>query len=52
VLRPHRRVVHAYFRIDDPGPMVARMLTIAQKAASRSGIRGGARAEAVGPTGG
>jgi predicted ATP-grasp superfamily ATP-dependent carboligase len=32
VLRPHRRVVHANFRIDDPAPLVARTLSIAQKA--------------------
>jgi predicted ATP-grasp superfamily ATP-dependent carboligase len=32
VLRPHRRVVHAHFRIDDPAPLVARMLTMARKA--------------------
>jgi len=32
VLRPHRRVVHAHFRIDDPAPMVARMLSMARKA--------------------
>jgi len=36
VLRPHRRVVHAHFRIDDPAPLVARVITIAQKASSGS----------------
>jgi len=36
VLRPRRRMVHAHFRIDDPAPMVARMLAIAQKATRRS----------------
>lgn len=38
VLRPHRRVVHAHFRIDDPMPLIAliaRIITIALKA-SRS----------------
>jgi predicted ATP-grasp superfamily ATP-dependent carboligase len=34
VLRPHRRVVHAHFRIDDPAPMVARMLTLARRLTS------------------
>jgi len=29
VLRPHRRVAHAYFRLDDPGPMVGRLLSAA-----------------------
>jgi predicted ATP-grasp superfamily ATP-dependent carboligase len=27
VLRPHRRVIHAYFRLDDPAPAVARLLS-------------------------
>ena len=27
VLRPHKRVVHAHFRIDDPAPLVARILS-------------------------
>lgn len=31
VLRPHRHVVHAHFRIDDPSPLVARMFSIAKK---------------------
>jgi len=35
-LRPHRRVVHAHFRIDDPAPLIARMLSIAQKAGQKS----------------
>ena len=35
VLRPYRRVVHAHFRIDDPAPLVARMLSIAQKVGRR-----------------
>lgn len=39
VLRPHRRVVHAHFRIDDPIPLVAQILSLALKA-NRS-IRGG-----------
>jgi predicted ATP-grasp superfamily ATP-dependent carboligase len=30
VLRPRRRVVHAHFRLDDPGPFVARMLAWAR----------------------
>jgi predicted ATP-grasp superfamily ATP-dependent carboligase len=47
VLRPHMRVVHAHFRIDDPAPLVARMLSMAQKA-SRGGIRGEAHARATG----
>jgi predicted ATP-grasp superfamily ATP-dependent carboligase len=51
VLRPHRRVVHAHFRIDDPMPFAARMLSIAQKA-SRRGTRGGAQAGAAVPTSG
>jgi predicted ATP-grasp superfamily ATP-dependent carboligase len=40
VLRPHRRVVHAHFRIDDPAPLLARMLLIAKKV-SRRNIQGG-----------
>lgn len=36
VVRPRRRVVHAHFRIDDPAPMVARMLSIAHKASRGS----------------
>ena len=35
VLRPYRQVVHAHFRIDDPAPLVARMLSIAQKVGRR-----------------
>ena len=45
VLRPRRRVVHPYFRIDDPAPAVARMLSIAQKAAGRRSIRSGTYAQ-------
>jgi predicted ATP-grasp superfamily ATP-dependent carboligase len=48
VLRPRRRVVHAYFRIDDPAPLVARVLSAAQKASRRSS-RGDLRVPAVGP---
>jgi predicted ATP-grasp superfamily ATP-dependent carboligase len=40
VLRPHRRVVHAHFRIDDPAPLVAQMISLAQKAGRRT-ILGG-----------
>lgn len=40
VLRPHKRVVHPHFRIDDPAPLVARVLSIARKARWRS-IRDG-----------
>jgi hypothetical protein len=29
VLRPRRRVVHAYFRLSDPGPLFARLLYMA-----------------------
>ena len=47
VLRPHMRVVHAPFRIDDPAPLVTRMLSMVQKA-SRGGIRGEAHARATG----
>jgi hypothetical protein len=36
VLRPHRRVVHAHFRIDDPAPLLARMLLIAKKVSQRN----------------
>lgn len=49
VLRPHRRVVHAQFRINDPAPLVARMLLLAQKARRRN-IPDGARAQAADPT--
>jgi predicted ATP-grasp superfamily ATP-dependent carboligase len=34
VLRPHRGIVHGYFRVDDPGPLAARMLFLARKAAT------------------
>ena len=43
VLRPHQRVVHAHFRVDDPAPLVARTLLIAQKV-SRRRIGSGANA--------
>jgi predicted ATP-grasp superfamily ATP-dependent carboligase len=33
VLRPHRRVVHAWFRVSDPGPLVARALFLGLRAA-------------------
>ena len=32
VLRPHRRVVHAHFRADDPAPLAARLLSLARLA--------------------
>jgi hypothetical protein len=47
VLRPHMRVVHTHFRIEDPAPLVARMLSMAQKA-SRGSIRSEAHARATG----
>jgi len=31
VLRPHRRVVHALFRIDDPAPLLARVVSAARR---------------------
>jgi predicted ATP-grasp superfamily ATP-dependent carboligase len=31
VLRPHRNVVHAYFRLGDPAPLVARILYMARR---------------------
>jgi predicted ATP-grasp superfamily ATP-dependent carboligase len=48
VLRPHRRVVHAYFRRDDPGPLVAQMLSMARRFIGNI-VRGGARAGATRP---
>lgn len=39
VLRPYRRVVHAHFRLDDPGPLLARLLYMAQKS-RHPGTRG------------
>jgi predicted ATP-grasp superfamily ATP-dependent carboligase len=30
VLRPHRDVAHAHFRLDDPGPLAARALLLAR----------------------
>jgi predicted ATP-grasp superfamily ATP-dependent carboligase len=36
VVRPYRRVVHALFRLDDPAPLVAWMLSSVQKAARRA----------------
>jgi len=48
-LRPHRRVVHPHFRLDDPGPAVARMGFAAEKMISqRRSILGGARIRARG----
>jgi predicted ATP-grasp superfamily ATP-dependent carboligase len=35
VARPHRRVVHAHFRRQDPGPLLARLLYMARSGASR-----------------
>lgn len=32
VLRPHRRVVHAWFRLTDPGPLVARAVYLGLRA--------------------
>jgi len=49
VLRPHRHVIHAHFRIDDPAPMVARVLAMARKVGPRS-IRGNCRPPAAGST--
>jgi predicted ATP-grasp superfamily ATP-dependent carboligase len=49
VLRPYRRVIHAHFRLDDPAPLAARMLSIAQKV-SRRRIRNDALARATVPT--
>jgi predicted ATP-grasp superfamily ATP-dependent carboligase len=48
VLRPHRQIVHAHFRIDDPAPLVARMLLGAQKVSQSMG--GDANARGVGFT--
>jgi predicted ATP-grasp superfamily ATP-dependent carboligase len=45
VLRPHRRVVHAHFRADDPAPLVARMFLVAQKVSRR--IRDGTNARSA-----
>lgn len=38
VLRPHRRVAHAYFAAADPGPLAARVLWLAEDFA-RNGLR-------------
>ena len=35
VLLPHRRVVHSWFRVTDPGPLVARSLNLAFRRARR-----------------
>ena len=35
VLRMRRRVVHPYFRLRDPGPLVARVLSVARSVAER-----------------
>jgi hypothetical protein len=32
VVRPHRRVVHAWFRLTDPGPLVARAIYLGLRA--------------------
>jgi predicted ATP-grasp superfamily ATP-dependent carboligase len=31
VVRPHRHVVHAHFRLEDPAPLAARLLRLAQR---------------------
>lgn len=41
VLRPHRGVVHAHFRVSDPGPLVARTLALAGVARQRRAGRKG-----------
>jgi predicted ATP-grasp superfamily ATP-dependent carboligase len=33
VLRPHRQVAHAWFRLTDPGPLIARALYLGRRAA-------------------
>jgi predicted ATP-grasp superfamily ATP-dependent carboligase len=48
LLRPHRGVVHAQFRWDDPAPLFARMLSLAKKAVGRAlGGRGRTRRSAA-----
>jgi predicted ATP-grasp superfamily ATP-dependent carboligase len=48
MLRPHKRVVHAHFRIDDPVPLGVQMLSLACEAYRKS-IRGDTYAPTVGP---
>jgi predicted ATP-grasp superfamily ATP-dependent carboligase len=40
VLRPHRHVVHALFRLRDPGPLAAR-LALSMRRRARRGLEGG-----------
>jgi predicted ATP-grasp superfamily ATP-dependent carboligase len=39
ILRPRRRTAHAYFRWDDPGPLVARAVNALQKRAGEKSAR-------------
>ena len=39
VLRPHRRVVHAYFRLLDPGPLAARLIYMGRRGLARRRTR-------------
>lgn len=38
VLRPHRRTIHAFFQLSDPGPFVAEFLWIASRAGRKAGL--------------
>lgn len=39
VLRPHRRVAHAWFRLRDPAPLAARTLGLSRRLAGQDGYR-------------
>lgn len=47
VLRPHRGVVHAYFRMLDPGPLVARIIYMIRRGLARGRTRDGERGAVV-----
>jgi D-aspartate ligase len=41
VLLPHRRVTHSWFRVTDPGPLLARGLNLVSRTIARGGARRG-----------
>jgi predicted ATP-grasp superfamily ATP-dependent carboligase len=50
VVTPHRRLVHAYFRADDPGPLLARALHLAKVAWHRRARTISTRSSHTSPT--
>jgi predicted ATP-grasp superfamily ATP-dependent carboligase len=50
VMRPRRRVVHAYFRLRDPGPLFARLLYMTRSYMTQSWLSRPRRKEPAAPT--